>query len=81
MRSTSLVLFILFSLSAGATVVDLEDSAPETVLRVYEEMREEQESIGGENEWIHEFEDAPVGTEMDHLSALSGKETVTARPE
>lgn len=57
-----------------ATVVELEDATAKNVLQVYEEMREEEEEIEPENQWIHDFESESLGDEMDHLSKLKATE-------
>lgn len=69
MKSAILVLSLMFSLSAFASVVEIENSSAQKVIEVYEEMQE-QEEVGSsaDNAWIHEFETEKVGKEMDHLS-------------
>ena len=70
MKSAILGLVFFVSSSAFATVIELEDATANNVLEVYEEMREEQQEVGTDNQWIHDFEKDSVGTEMDHLSTL-----------
>lgn len=70
MKEAVLGIALLLSGSAFATVVELEDATANNVLEVYEEMREEQEAVGSDNKWIHDFEQDSVGSEMDHLSNL-----------
>lgn len=67
----SVLFAFLLSVSQGvlATVTELNDGHAESVIEVYEEMREEQQETS-DNGWIHEFERDSVGSEMDHLSGL-----------
>ncbi len=76
----SVLLVFLLSLSQGvlATVTELNDGHAESVLEVYEEMREEQVETS-DNGWIHDFEKDSVGSEMDHLSGV--KRNVIAHEE
>lgn len=69
MKSAVLGFVLLISGQAFATVVELEDATANTVIEVYEEMREEEEAVS-DNSWVHEFESDSVGSEMDHLSTL-----------
>lgn len=68
MKAAIMGLALLVSGSALATVVELKDATAKSVLNVYEEMQEQEESP--DNGWIHSFEDASVGPEMDHLTGL-----------
>lgn len=70
MKEALLGIALLVSGSAFATVVELEDATANNVLEVYEEMREEEQEVGSDNGWIHDFEQDSVGSEMDHLSTL-----------
>lgn len=74
MKSAFLASALLLSVNAFATVVELEDATARSVLEVYEEMREEE--VASDNKWIHDFEEEPVGKEMDHLSDLKRTATV-----
>lgn len=70
MKLAMLGFVLLVSGSSFATVVELEDATANTVIEVYEEMREEEEAGAGDNSWVHDFESESVGSEMDHLSTL-----------
>lgn len=70
MKEAVLALALLISGSAFATVMELDDSTTNKVLEVYEEMREEEVITGSDNDWIHDFEQDSLGSEMDHLSGL-----------
>lgn len=64
------IALLILTGTAFATVVEMEDATANNVLEVYEEMREEQEDVGTDNQWIHDFEKDSVGSEMDHMSTL-----------
>ncbi len=61
---------LLVSGGAMATVLEMEDATADSVIEVYEEMREVQVEDPADNAWIHEFEEDSVGSEMDHLTTL-----------
>jgi hypothetical protein len=69
MKSALLWGALMVSVTAHASVVELEDATAKNVIEVYEEMREEE--VGAtDNRWIHDFEKEHMGKEMDHLSKL-----------
>ena len=70
MKAAFIGVALLISGGAFATVVELEDATAKSVIDVYEEMREEEQEVGADNGWIHDFETESVGSEMDHLSEL-----------
>ena len=77
MKSVLITSLLLLSQGVFATVVEMEIPA-DSVIEVYEEMREEQVETS-DNGWIHEFEKDSVGSEMDHLSDL--KQNTIAQEE
>ncbi len=74
MKAAFLVFALLVSGGSMATVLELEDGTANSVLEVYEEMREEQVEVTIDNRWIHDFEEDSVGSEMDHLNVLAQEE-------
>ncbi|MES2526963.1 MAG: hypothetical protein V4598_07735 [Bdellovibrionota bacterium] len=78
MKSVLLIFLLSVSQGAMATVIEMDDGPAESVIEVYEEMREEQQETS-DNGWIHEFEKDSVGSEMDHLSGV--KRAVVAQEE
>lgn len=79
MKAVFFGLALLVSGGAMATVLELEDATANSVIEVYEEMREEEVEVGSDNGWIHEFENDHVGSEMDHLSTV--KRSVAVQEE
>ncbi len=79
MRAAFFGFALLVSGGAMATVLELEDATANSVIEVYEEMREEQVETSGDNGWIHEFEEESVGPEMDHLTTV--KRSVAVQEE
>lgn len=70
MKSVFLGVALLITGSCWADVVELEDATTRTVIDAYEEMQEQEEEVGSDNRWIHDFEKDSVGKEMDHLTGL-----------
>lgn len=70
MKAAVLAMGLVLAGNTLADVVELEDATAKSVIEVYEEMREEEQDVGSDNQWIHEFEKDSIGTEMDHLSGL-----------
>lgn len=73
MKNGFLVLSLfLMSFGLKAEVVDLANLPVREVLDVYED---ERPRAAADQEWIHSFEQVPLGKEMDHLANLkAGKD-------
>ena len=69
MKSVLFAFLLSLSQRAIATVIEINDGHANSVIEVYEEMREEQQDTP-DNGWIHEFEKDSLGSEMDHLTSL-----------